>query len=66
MKTVRVKLLTPRVSDRSSNKPGDLIDMPADEATRLVKDGGAEWLEAKPERAVNQQRETQMQGRSKR
>ena len=49
---MRVKLTTFRAGNRGSQRPGDVIEVPDDEAARLIADQSAVPVAAATERAV--------------
>lgn len=54
---VKVKLVVSRIGPGGSFNPGDVIDVPADEAQRMVAAGQCEMLRAaKPEKAVSRRK----------
>ena len=54
---MKIKLLVSRASATGAENRGDVIDVSADEARRMVEAGQAEFLRAvEPEKAVSKKR----------
>jgi len=50
---MKIKLLVGRAGANFSNDPGEVVDLPSDEATRMVESGKAEpVVESKKKRAT--------------